>query len=167
LSEKSKLLYTIDEFRNGNIQISRLLTTSPWLAIADFLIKARTAKRKGLSCHIIPVIKTREVAHNIIFINAFFMNKKNEVIKEVSITTKVTQKIENRFDKSKTNNYYLSESYLYALKGLVKHIRRFKSEKTEGIIVLAVFAIADNNHRLWTTYANSNISDQLKIPSIK
>jgi PDZ domain-containing secreted protein len=167
LRDQSKLLYTIDEFRNGNIQISRLLTTSPWLAIADFLIKVRSAKHKGLSCHLIPVIKTRKITHQVIFITAFLTNEKNEVVKEVSITTKVTHDNENRFDKSKTNSYYLSDSYLQAIKGLVKHLRIFKSYNIDGILVLAVFATADNNHRFWTTYTPAEISDQLIMHEVK
>jgi len=161
LSTNSKLVYIVEEYDRGH-QISSLETTSIWLACADFLIKMRSGKKKGLKSLILPHTKTRDANSSIIFINGFLSNKEN-VVGEVSVKTKVCAIGSNKFDHTKTNEYYLSENYIKALKGLVVHLKNFKKEDTRGLLTLMSFSILDDNHFFWDIYSPSTISDKLMM----
>jgi hypothetical protein len=160
LNSQTKILYVIEEVGKGGVNSSKLLTTSPWLAIADFLIKVRISKKEGLACEVIPSVKTKDINHKVIFISAFLKNKKGEVIKEVRVITKAANGNENRFDRVCTNEYYLSSSYLEAIKGLVNHIKSFSSDSLVGLLSLATIASIDDNHLLWSLYSPHHISNQ-------
>ncbi len=166
MSEQTKLAYIIEEHSIKGSQTSKLTTTSLWLSCADFLIKMRSGKKQGMSCIVMPTTKTRDANSNIIFINGF-LHKDGNILKEVSITTIPCKNTENRFDSSKTNDYYLSESYLQALKGLSHHLKEFKMESSKGLLTLLSFAIVDDNHILWEQYSPTSISDSLRLSDIR
>lgn len=165
MQSKATISYIVEEYRSGSVQVSKLTTTNIWLACSDFLIKMRSSKKQGLSCKILPTTKTRDGNNHVIFVNAFLL-KEGRVYKEVVIRTKTSIEGENKFDRTKTNDYYLSESYLQALKGLVRHLKSFKRENVAGLLALIVFSSVDDNHTLWETYSPNSISDSLKLDSM-
>ena len=166
MSEKVRLCYVVEEFREEGVQISKLTTTSLWLACADFLIKVRSGKRQGFSCKILPTTKTRDANSQVMFVNSFLLDN-SRVAKEINITTKQCVDAENRFDKSKTNDYYLSDSYIQAMKGLVRHIKIFKDGDTKGLLALVSFSCIDDSHILWERYSPNSMSDSLKHDEIR
>lgn len=166
MKNKVQISYVVEEHIKGNIQTSKLITTSIWLACADALIKIRSGKRQGMQCKVFPTIKTRDLNPQVVFLNAFlFQDMCAE--KEIRILTKPVIESENRFEKVKTNDYYLSDSYIKALRGLVRHIRTMTNNDINGLLTLITFASLDDNHILWSKYTPNSQSDSLKLDEMR
>lgn len=166
MKKHPEIIYVVEEYVDGNIQSSKLETTSVWLAFADALIKIRSDKRKGMNCITLPTTKTRTINPNIVFFNAF-LTINGHPTKEVRISTKPSKLKKSQFDRSKTNDYYLSDSYIQALRGLIRHIKQYLNNDKYGLLTLLTFASMDDNHILWDKYTPNSKSDSLKLEDIK
>ena len=147
----------------GGVSTSLLITSNPWVAVSDFLIKCRSAKKQRMSVEIIPLQKTTKLSNYVLYIVAFFKNKDGKIVKEVSIDTIATDNTVNKFYEAKTNDYYISEGYLSSIKKLASHIRDFKDNEIKGLSVLAVYAIFYDSHPIWELYTPSDDIDSLVL----
>lgn len=149
--------YIVEEYnRMGSVR-SRLFTSSPWHAMAEWLVKSYRpigfppGVRVGDGELSIQITGSSVVVDHAFLSMTTVFTRHGEEVRRITIRTEIqTQAIEPHYSCS-SNAIYLTEDYYKAILSMKDKLVRYSKNQIDVAYVLSMFASNDRLHQFWVS----------------